>query len=236
MMSIYGQNSAQEAAYAFLTMVGLLILPTALIIRMRIPGPYRFRRNLLPPMLRFGLPSIAASFPVILNLRLDQFIMAAFLLPEVLGLYVVAVAWASAVSPVINTIDSIIFPRVASQLIPSESIRILIQGIHMAVLIGLILIVTLLIITPYILPLIFGNNFKQAVPAAMILIVAGVITNINNVMENGHAGLGKPVIALLSESIGLIATIVALIFLLRPLGIIGAAISSLLGYSSIMLA
>jgi O-antigen/teichoic acid export membrane protein len=236
LLSLTGRKLAQEAAFGYIILVCLLILPTMIIILKRLPGPYRFERNLWPPMLRFGIPSVMASIPSILNLRLDQVLMAAFMAPEVLGLYVVAVAWASAVSPVINAIDIIIFPRVASQVIPADRMRILMLGIHLAVLVGLPVIVILGIITPYILPMIFGDNFRQAVPAALILLVAGVISNINSVMEDGARGLGKPSIALAGETVGLIATILALAIFLRPFGILGASVSSLLGYSGTMIA
>ena len=230
-MGFSRRNSAQEAAFAYLWLMGLLIFPIAYIVSRRIPGPYRMDCKLWTPMLQFGLPSVAASFPVILNLRLDQFLMAAFLSPQVLGLYVVAVAWAGAVSPLLSAIDIIVFPRVASQTIPEERIRILIQGVHLAVLVGVGVAVILLIITPFALPLIFGDDFKQAISSAFILIVAGVIASINSVLENGARGLGKPSVVLVSESFGLVVTILALALLLRPFGILGASLSSLLGYS-----
>jgi len=235
-MGLSGRNSPLEAAFAYLWLVGLLLLPTAYFVFRRLPGPYRFERKLWPPMLRFGLPSVAASFPAILNLRLDQLLMAALLSPQILGLYVVSVAWSSAVSPLLNAISIIIFPRVASQTLPSERMRVLIQGVHLAVLVGLGVVVVLVTITPFALPLIFGENFKQAIPSALILIIAGVISNLNSVLEEGARGLGKPSIVLASESIGLIATILALALLLRPFGIIGASLSSLLGYSGTLFA
>jgi O-antigen/teichoic acid export membrane protein len=235
-MSLSGRNSAQETAFAYLAMVGLLFLPIVYIVYRRISGPFRFELSLWPPMLRFGLPSVAASFPAILNLRLDQLLMAAFLAPQVLGLYVVAVAWASAVSPLLNAIDVIIFPRVASQTIPGEKMRVLIQGIHLAVLVGVGVAVMLAVITPFIFTWIFGEYFKQAIPSSLILIVAGVIASMNSVLENGVRGFGKPLVVLASESVGLVVTILALAFLLKPFDILGAALSSLLGYSGTLFA
>ena len=235
-MGLGGRNSAPEAALVYLWMVGLLFLPIAYIVSRRIPGPYRFERNLWSPMLRFGIPSVAASLPVILNLRLDQLLMAAFLSPQVLGLYVVAVAWASAVSPLLNAIGIIIFPRVASQTIPKERMRVLIQGIHLAVMVGLGVVVILITITPYVLPWIFGEDFRQAIPSSLILIIAGVISCISSILEEGARGLGKPSVVLAGESVGLVATILALALLLKPFGILGASISSLLGYSGTLFA
>ena len=158
-IGLSGRNSAEQAALGYLWMFVLLFLPITYIVSRRIPGPYQFERNLWRPMLRFGLPSVAASIPVMLNLRLDQLLMAAFLLPQVLGLYVVAVAWAGAVSPLLNAIGIIIFPRVAFESISSERTRVLLRGIHLAVLVGAGVALLLAAITPYALPIIFGERF-----------------------------------------------------------------------------
>jgi O-antigen/teichoic acid export membrane protein len=235
-MYLRGQNSAREAAFGYLWLVGLLFLPIAYIVSRRIARPYRFDWRLWSSMLRFGIPSIAASLPSILNLRLDQMVMAAFLAPQVLGLYVVAVAWAGAVSPLLDAISITIFPQVASQITPEGMRQALLQGIHLAVLAGIVVAIVLLAITPVIIPLIFGGNYKLAIPASLILIIAGVISSIGSVMEGGVRGLGKPSVVLASESAGLIVTILALAILLRPFGIIGASLASLLGYSSTMIA
>ena len=231
-----GRTSAEAAAIGYLVMMGLLFVPVSWIVLRRIPGPYRVERQLWRPMLSFGLPSFAKSLPVILNLRLDQLLMAAFLSPDVLGLYVVAVAWASAVAPLLGAVGIVIFPRVAAQPTPEEGKRFLIQGFHLATLIGIGVLIVLLPVTPFALPLIFGQAFAAAVPASLILILAGVVSGINGVLSEGMHGFGKPSVALLSECAGLVVTVVALALLLKPWGMIGASIASFLGYSGTMIA
>jgi O-antigen/teichoic acid export membrane protein len=225
------QNSAEQAALGHLWVLTFLILPVAYVTFRRVPGPYRVDSGVWKPMLGFGLPSFAASLPAMLNLRLDQLLMAAFLVPETLGLYVVAVAWATAVSPLLSAIGIIIFPRVASQSIPSERTRVLIRGFHLAVLAGAGILILLVPITPFVLPLVFGQPYALVIPASLILILAGVISNINSVLGDGMRGFGRPVVVLASECAGLVVTITALALLLKPFGIIGASIASLLGYS-----
>jgi O-antigen/teichoic acid export membrane protein len=233
-IGLSGRDSADAAALGYLWMMGLLFLPIAWIVRRRVPGPYRVERHLWRPMLSFGLPSFVAALPVMLNLRLDQLLMVAFLSPDILGLYVVAVAWASAVSPLLGAIGIVIFPRVAAQSTPAEGTKFLIRGFHLATLIGIGVLVVLLPITPSALPLIFGQPFAEAVPASLILILAGVVASINGVLGEGMRGFGKPSVALVSECAGLVVTVLALVFMLKPWGMIGASISSLLGYSGTM--
>jgi O-antigen/teichoic acid export membrane protein len=230
-LGILGRRSGEEFAFAYLVLVGLLLLPVLITFFKRISGPYQFDRGLWIPMMKFGLPSVVASIPVILNLRLDQMLMAAFMPLQVLGLYVVAVAWASAVSPMLGAIGIVIFPRIASQSTLDERIEVLLQGIHLAVLTGCFIIISLWAITPLMLPLIFGQAFKPAIISSLILIVAGVVSSINLIFEDSARGLGSPIIVLISECAGLVVTIFILVLLLKPFGILGASIASLLGYS-----
>jgi O-antigen/teichoic acid export membrane protein len=235
-IGISGKNSPEAAALGYLWIYAILCLPVLYVVSKRVPGPYRFERRLWRPLLRFGLPSVATSIPVTLNLRLDQLLMAAFLSPQVLGLYVVAVAWAGVVSPLLNAFSIVIFPQVASRSAPVERTHTFIKGVHLTVLTGLSMTIPLMVLTPFALPWIFGDDFTEAIPAALILICAGVISNINNTLGEGIRGFGKPTVVLVSECTGLVITVLALFLLLKPWGIVGASVSSVLGYSTTTLA
>jgi Na+-driven multidrug efflux pump len=54
------------------------------------------------------------------------------------------------------------------------------------------------------------------------------------VLEEGLRGLGHPAVALWAELGGLVVTALALLMLLIPFGIMGAAVASVLGYSAVM--
>jgi O-antigen/teichoic acid export membrane protein len=90
--------------------------------------------------------------------------------------------------------------------------------------------------TPWGLVFFFGVKFTGAMAAALILVPAGAVASLNSVMEEGFRGLGVPVAALYAELAGVVTTVVSLYLLLRPMGITGAAIASLLGYSTVMTA
>jgi Na+-driven multidrug efflux pump len=71
------------------------------------------------------------------------------------------------------------------------------------------------------------------VPAGLVLVGAAAISAINSVLEEGLRGLGYPAVALWAELGGLVVTAIALLTLLVPFGIMGAAIASVLGYSAV---
>jgi O-antigen/teichoic acid export membrane protein len=196
----------------------------------RRPEPSRWR-----PFLDFGLPSVFGSVSQILNLRLDQMVMVAFLLPRDLGLYVAAVAWSGAVIPAVSAIGSVLLPQVAS-LSPDLKARALGRGARLAGVLALLMGGALTAITPWCFPLIFGEAFRPAITVAMILPLATAISGVNSVIEDGLRGLGFPKLPLLGELLGLVTTCTLLYFLVPRFGILGAALASLLAYSTTLLA
>lgn len=228
-----GQNSPQYLSSSYLMILGLLLLPVLWVVTWRVPGPYWPTREYYGPMLRYGLPSATATLPQMLNFRLDQMLIAAFLPVHSLGLYVVAVAWSSAARPVLSAIGSVLFPRVASETTPHQQARVFSQGVRLGALISAAIAGPLLFVTPWVLPWVFGKSFQPAVPAAVVLIVAASVSGLNLILQEGIRGLGNPKVVMWSEFAGLATTFVALWFLLKPFQIMGAAIASLLGYSAV---
>jgi O-antigen/teichoic acid export membrane protein len=101
--------------------------------------------------------------------------------------------------------------------------------------ISAVLGVLLIAITPFGFPVLFGRGFMPAIPAAIILVVAASISGVNVILEEVFRGLGKPAPILWAEGVGLAVTAAVLGFLLGPLGIMGAALASLLGYAATMI-
>jgi O-antigen/teichoic acid export membrane protein len=170
-----------------------------------------------------------------LNYRLDQLLMMAFLPAQALGLYVVAVAWGGMVQPLVGALGTALFPHVASGANPAERVRRFLQGSRLALLLSLGSAGVMLVLTPWALPFLFGRSFGPAVPAALVLVLASAIAAFNGVMEDGLRGLGRPSAVLWAELGGVCVTVVALLILLPQLGILGAALASLLGYVGVSL-
>lgn len=223
----------QFVAASYLVTLALLFFPLMYVVARRVPGPFLPDVQRWRPMLRYGLPSMASSVPQMMNFRLDQMLMAAFLPAQALGLYVVAVAWSGAVNPLLNALGAVVFPNVASEDGHERQAHAFAQGSRLGVLASIVMAFVLIILTPWMVPLLFGKNFASAIPAALVLVVAGAIAGLNLVMEEGLRGLGHPVSVMWAEFGGLAVTAISLLVLLRPLEIIGAALASLLGYSAV---
>ena len=228
-----GSTSPERLAFAYLALLALLFVPVALVVVRQVPGPFRPDVRDWGPLLRYGFPAMASTLPQMLNYRLDQFLMMAFLPAQALGLYVVAVAWGGMVQPLVGALGTALFPHVASQLDPAQRVQVFVRGSRFAVLLSAGLSGLLLALTPWALPLIFGREFGPAVPAALVLVLASAVAAFNGVIEEGLRGLGRPSAVLWAELGGVCVMAVALLILLPQLGILGAALASLLSYAGV---
>ncbi len=234
---VQGEAGAAGLTRSYVLGYATLALPFALIALPRLARPFRIEPRRWQPLLRYGLPSVLAYVPGMLNVRLDQMLMAAFLTAESLGLYAVAVAWSGALLPLLlQAIGSVLVPRIAStQLDPEQQSTRLGKGARLGAAAILPALLILALITPLLLPLLFGAAFSRAVPAALVLLVAAAFNAMNEVLRAGLRGLGFPGDVLWGELLGLVVTAVCLALLLRPLDLMGAAIASLASYFVVMI-
>jgi O-antigen/teichoic acid export membrane protein len=100
-------------------------------------------------------------------------------------------------------------------------------------MISFIVAVILMTLTVPMVPLLFGERFATVVPAALVLVVANAVAGWNSVIEEGLRGLGHPIAMMWAELGGLAIMAVSLLFLLKPLMIMGAALASLLSYTTV---
>jgi O-antigen/teichoic acid export membrane protein len=197
----------------------------------KLEGELSFSLKHLQELLRYGLPVSLTAIPQTINLRLDQLLMAAFLTPGLLGLYTIGVTWSSASSVILSAFGSVITPNLAS-LGDDEIRRGQIVGITTrgSIVLVLLMIIAQVLVTPIFIPLIFGKSYLPAIPAAVILVVAGGVTNLGSLWRSILYGLGDVKSVFFAEVMGLIITLVALAVLLAPYQIVGAAVASLLSY------
>ena len=233
---VFGRKTADFVAFGNLFASALICIPSAWIVHKRLAGPYTPDSAQVGPMLRYGLPCVMTGLPQMLNLRLDQMLMAAFLPSRQLGLYVVAVAWSSAVSPLLTSIGTTLLPGVASADDHARASIRMSEGVRMTALLAIAVSVLVTVMAPFAIRLLYGVRFSGAIPAALILVPASGVLGINFSLQEGIRGFGSPYLVLRAELLGLAVTAVSLALMLRPFGIIGAAVASLLGYSTVTLA
>ncbi len=194
----------------------------------------RIRKTQIWELLRYGLKSYWGSLSWMANARLDQLIMSAFVDLGQLGLYAVAVSYSTVLFPLSGAFAMVLFPRVAGE--PGKAAE---KTIRRALRTNLIVssagALVLAIISPFLLPLLFGVEFNGAVMPSIILLVAIVILGFNYVLSDGLRGMGHPGTTSIAELVGAAITVIGLLLFLPILGIYGAALVSVLSYAIVAL-
>lgn len=188
--------------------------------------------TLVGELFSYGIRNHLGSVSSMFNQRLDQMLMALILSPVELGWYVVAVSSSGLVSLVSRAVSVLTFPNVAAahdqeargKLVSLYS-RTNVTG---TLLIGMMLIVLL----PFAIPLVYTQSFSQSILPAEILVGGTMLLAFGEILKASFQGAGRPIILAKAEIISLVVTIVGLILLLPWLGIVGAAIVSVLAYGT----
>ena len=208
-------------------------LPFLIVVNRKLKGPLRPDARLAPEMLRFGLPLAVTSLPLTINVQFDQLLIVAFLPARSLGLYVVAVAWSGGVAPLLQALGSVLFPHVSAETDAGRQGHLLATALQSGALVAVATSVPFMLLAPFALPLIFGSGFAPSIPSALMLVPASAILSWARIAEAGLQGLGHPTIVLVAEAVAAAVTLAGLAVFLHTNGIFGAALASLLGYSTI---
>jgi O-antigen/teichoic acid export membrane protein len=216
-------------------LVGCLVcgLPFLIVVNRKLQGPLRPDTRLAPEMLRFGIPSAVTSIPLTINLQFDQMLIIAFLPARSLGLYAIAVSWSGGVGPLLQALGAVLFPHVSAERDADRRGHLLATALQGGALVAVATSVPFMLLAPFALPLVFGSGFAPSIPSALVLVPAGAILAWARIAEAGLQGLGRPTIVMVAEAVAAVVTLATLPVLLHLYGIFGAAVASLLGYSTI---
>jgi O-antigen/teichoic acid export membrane protein len=217
----------------YLVGVAAVGLPFLVIVARSLRGPARPKLELAKPMLRFGLPSVLTTVPQTANVQLDQLLIIALLPARNLGLYVAAVSWSSAITPLLSAVGSVIFPHLSAESDREKQTQILATALRGSLLVGIVVAGILTVAAPIGIPLVFGSRYDGSVASALVLVPAGGVLAWAGVAEEGLRGLGRPGLVLVAEIVGAVITVALLPELLNSLGIFGAAVASLVGYLTV---
>jgi O-antigen/teichoic acid export membrane protein len=180
----------------------------------------------------FGVRSHTSTVSSSLNQRLDQLLISAFLAPIKLGLYVVATTLTSAANLVGWSVAMVVLPTIA-RVEESQARKALARRfITLTVALSAAATLPLVVFTPALLGLFFGESFRAVSDVARVLLIAAIFLSVNRTLEAGLQGVARPLDAGLAEFIALGATIGGLALLLPTLGLLGAALASLLAYGT----
>ena len=179
------------------------------------------------------------SYPGILTeygvLRLDQILLAGMASSTLIGLYMIAVALAEITATLASSVADVLMPEVAASKNKETSTALLGKSLRLTMYAHIAVLIPLMIAAPIVLQIVYGSEFVAATGAFRVLLVASVLWSAGLIVTSGLNGFGFPGLSTTARIASGVVTVVTLIIFLPIFGIMGAAISSLLGYG-VMLA
>jgi O-antigen/teichoic acid export membrane protein len=241
------QPALSLIAIIMLWRVHLLALPTALgvlAVTMTLQLLYSYlscrRAGLAPghtdidlvrPLAVYGVAQIAALAPAALNTQLDQIILSQTVPYADLGRYAIAVSLTLLPVPLVSAIGYVVFPRLASERVVTTATHAIQRfAVLGSAAVAVSMLTPMALAAYWVVPLIFGNAYRGAVPMIWILTPGAVFLACGQVTGDVLRGRNRPIIVARAQGLAAVFTVVMLLALLPLLGVYGAAIASTVAY------
>jgi len=194
------------------------------LLRRQPPRPDRFTEE-MPRLLRFGLGLWMGTLAGVLLSRLDQIVMVPLSGTFMLGIYAVAVTISEVVLVFNRAVRDVVFAAESSD----GQLARLSQASRISTLVTTAGALGVGVLSVFVVPWLFGDDFSPAVPVIAILLVGIVLGNPGSVAGAGLSARGKPILRSLSLLVAASVNVLALFLLVPMWGAIGAAFATVIG-------
>ena len=161
--------------------------------------------------------------------RLDQVLALPIIGAYNTGLYAVAVTMGSAPLSLGHAISASYYPRVA-QANGTDRDQLNAEGTRVGLAIALLVCIPLAMITPLVVPLLFGAEFVGAIVPALLSLAGTVALVCGFVASSLLAAAGRGIVMTVAQCCSLVVGIGLLFVLGPPLGAVGASLASSISY------
>jgi len=190
-----------------------------------------FNKKAFIDVLKFGMSIHLGTMMTEIEYRADVFILAFFLTSSAIGIYSIGVVMAQFLWYASNSLNSVLFPYLASRLSDrANNILFTINLTKLVLLLNLILILILILFGKFLIHILYGQDFILAYTVFLLLSIGLLGESIARTLSVWIKSNLNPII--LSKVAVITLTVnIALNFLLIPsYGIYGAAIASSASY------
>jgi len=224
------------SAVVVATAIEALLAACGLIVVYKMAGErlldWRFSATQFRRLVTAALPMMLSGIVLMIYLRIDQVMLGAMAPQQEVGLYAAAVRISEIWYFVPAAIVSSVFPGIVSLKNNSpDAFSLRIQQLYkLMTFMGYVIAISVTLLAPWIIQLLFGASYAPAAPLLAILIWAGLFANIT-VARNAHLiALDRGQALLWCTSAGAASNILLNLLLIPPYGATGAAVSTCLSY------
>lgn len=192
------------------------------------------KKELFKKLLRFGIPIMVSGIGGIIIVYIDTLVLTYFRSMEEVGIYNVVVPTAMILQFFATSVATVIFPMVA-ELWAKKKKDYLALGLRMLYQYSFVIILPaallLLFFSKTVLRLMFGEQYVAGALAMQILLIGIIFLGLHSITSTILGGIGKPAISTKILLEGALITLALNLLIIPLLGIVGAALTSLIAYA-----
>ena len=223
-LALAGQMTSATAGIAVLASSWL-----SSVIAWRISGVRVERGGSVGPLLRYGIQTVPGGLAGLTNSRLDQLLMVPLLSSRELGIYAVAVGVAFVPVNVGAALSLTAYREAArDDVLRTASTKRLRQAVMLTF--GAAAVSALA--AWFLLVPVYGDSFRDSVTPAVLLITGSAFIGTTSMLVQISNAAGRPATGSWSSISALVVTGVGLAIALPRFGVVGAAVVSMLAYST----
>ncbi|MFA6950264.1 MAG: polysaccharide biosynthesis C-terminal domain-containing protein, partial [Lentimicrobiaceae bacterium] len=189
-----------------------------------------FANPIIVRLLKLGV-IYALSFLVIqLNYRVDVLLLQWLSDARQIGLYSLGVSVSELLWQIPLAVSIVVMSRTANTTNLQKTNEDTAKLLRISLLLGVVLSLFIYILSPYIIPWVFGEKFRQSVLIVQTIMPGIIMVIIFRILSGQLSGMGKPLVALKAFVPALILNVILNYFLIPEHGGLGAAIATNVSY------
>jgi O-antigen/teichoic acid export membrane protein len=218
-------------AIALANFIMFFITYRIIIVQFRYNITWKYHEGIMKSMIKLGLVNAIAIFIMQLNYRLDILMLKKLSSLEEVGFYSLAMQIAEQLWHIPYAIESIVLSRSANTNDDKFVHRTVASIFRVSLLIGFVSGLFIFFIAPWLVPLVFGQEFVKSI-AMIQVVLPGVLILVGfRILNSRLTGMGKPQIAIYTFMPALVINFILNLFLIPRFGGIGAAWSTNVSYA-----
>ena len=178
-------------------------------------------------LLHYGIRHYPATISSMTFNRAGNFILAYFVGIQAVGYYSVAVTVYNAVLSIPRAVNTLLTGEAAA-LEKSKSALLVAKSTRNILMVMLCATIILTVISPWIVPVLYGADFVRAVTPLIILLIAGLLVGIYATIQTYFSGINRPGLNSTFSIVSCTISIILALVIVPVAGITGMAIAFLL--------
>ncbi len=233
-LAVWAFGAVSVESLALASLVGAVLTYCLLATLIGREGWFGWRpdRALMRGFVTYGLPIAGGSTLLVMGERLDQVLISQWESEANFGFYIVGASLAGAASGVVGLLGAIALPRVAAQTDAAARAAVFGRFLRVTAVAVSIIAVTLALLAPLLIEILYGRAFLDAVPVVRILALGAVPYGLKQLLVQGAKAYDRTRAIGRIETVTVIASVLALATLVPILGIRGAAWSFVVAQSA----